>query len=106
MFKKEEYINSETCEKCPHRNDKRGCPRWVDATWGLMETNVATGEERMITGCMYPILFRWMKHVVTANNRDAAAIESTRNEIAKGFGNVVQAVIQLEQKTLTQIEKK
>lgn len=53
-----------------------------------METNVATGEERPISGCFYQVMPRLMVEVIKASNRPAAAIESTRNEIATGFARL------------------
>lgn len=57
-----------------------------------METNIRTGEERFITGCFYQVIPRLMVEVIKASNRPAAAIESTRNEIAEGLHRVAQAV--------------
>jgi len=91
MFKK---INPETCEKCPHRHDDKGCPCWIDQTAGFMRTNIQTGQEDFITGCFYHVIPFLMIEVVKASNRPAAAIESTRNEIANGFTKVAEALNQ------------
>lgn len=79
-----------TCDLCPHKGTGRGCPAWVGPESGtiVMETHVATGEERPIRGCYYQVMPRLMVHVIQASNRPAAAIESTRNEIAVGLARL------------------
>lgn len=77
--------------RCPRNNDpERGayCPAWTE----YAETNAATGEERVTKECMFQALPRFMVEVVRASNRPAAAVESTRNELAKGFAEVTQAM--------------
>jgi hypothetical protein len=78
----------ETCERCPHRYSKAGCPCWITEKNGFLETNIQTGEERIVTGCFYEVMPKLMMHVVQAANRPAAAVESTRNEIAQGFQEI------------------
>jgi hypothetical protein len=58
---------------------------------GLIETNLQTGEERLLTGCFYEIIPKLMVHVIRASNRPAAAMESFRNEVVTGLGNIVHA---------------
>lgn len=82
----------ETCERCPHRYSSTGCPCWIGPQAGFVETNVVTGEERFITGCFFQVIPRLMVEVIKASNRPAAAVESTRNEIARGFERVVQGM--------------
>lgn len=75
----------ETCERCPHRYRKAGCPCWITEKHGFLETHIQTGEQRIVTGCFYEVMPKLMMHVVQAANRPAAAVESTRNEIVRGF---------------------
>ena len=82
-------INSDTCEKCPHRRDKHGCPCWIGPEAGLMETHVQTGEQRQLTGCFYQVIPKVLCHVVAAANRPAAAMESLRNELVGAIGAAV-----------------
>lgn len=86
----------ETCERCPNRYSERGCPCWLRADHGLVETNIATGEERITTGCMWDHLPRWFANVIMASNRPAAAVESCRNEIARGFERVAIAASKIQ----------
>lgn len=61
------------------------CPHWLNASAGIVETNSATGETRLLSGCAIVEQFRLMSTVIAASNRPAAAIESCRNEIAAGL---------------------
>jgi len=81
---------------CPRNNDPKSgkyCPAWVEYT----ETNPQTNEERIQKECMFSAMPKFMIHTLSAANRPAAAIESTRNEIAKGFSKVSQAMQSLPQ---------
>ena len=75
------YKNADKCHKCPQTNGESGCPWW----WEYMETNIATGQERLTKLCGKAALPVFMTEVIKASNRPAAAVESTRNEIVKGF---------------------
>lgn len=80
----------QTCERCPHRFSEVGCPCWVGPEAGLLETNIATGEERMVTGCFYAVLPRLLIHVIRASNRPAAAMESLRNGVSRVAGLIAE----------------
>lgn len=85
------------CEHCPQKGTGRGCPAWVGPESGtiILETNTATGEERPVSGCFYQVMPRLMVEVIKASNRPAAAIESTRNEIASGLARLAGAMPRL-----------
>lgn len=80
------YKNAWNCKRCPQSNDEKGCPAWVE----YMQTNAATGEERLQKECLFQALPVFMIETIKAANRPAAAVESTRNELAQqlqaGFG--------------------
>lgn len=59
------------------------CPAWLE----LLERN-DKGEERITKDCSFKLMPRMMIEVIKASNRPAAAIESTRNEIVRGFQNL------------------
>lgn len=78
------------CDRCPANGDpKRGrfCVMW----WETLQTNPTTGEERMLRSCGFSQLPVYLIEVIKASNRPAAAVESTRNEIAQGLARVAQA---------------
>lgn len=72
---------------CPRNNDPgRGkyCPAWTE----YMQTNDDTGEKRLQRECVFQALPTFMVAVIQANNRPAAAMIDTRNEIARGFDEI------------------
>ncbi len=71
----------ETCERCPNRYSKTGCPCWIRQTAGFIESNIVTKEERFITGCFYEVMPKLFCHVIAASNRPAAAVEDMRNRM-------------------------
>lgn len=95
------YTNPQTCERCPHRHSKNGCPAWVDADHGFIEGNIATGEQRVVTGCFYQVVPKLMVHLVQASNRPAAVLQEMRNETAQAMGQIATAV----QNMLPRLEK-
>ena len=81
---------SHQCYRCPKdgAGDKsRGCPLW----WKTVQTNAQTGETRVLEECGHVQLPIYLTEVIKAANRPAAAIESTRNEIAQGLTRIAQA---------------
>lgn len=77
--------------ECPRTNNteaKRYCPAWSD---GVVWRNAQTNEERVVN-CSFQAMMPAMVEVIAASNRPAAAVESTRNEIAKGFQRVANAI--------------
>ncbi len=79
------------CENCLAPKGK-DCPNWVAESWGVWETNVVTGEQRLVTGCFPRVMLRLMEFVVRTNNSAAAAVESNRNETAAGLQRVAHAI--------------
>lgn len=82
---------TDRCEECICPPGKK-CPLWVGHDWGVFEGNVATGEQRLVTGCFPKVMLRLMEFVIRSNNSAAAAIESSRNVVASGFAAVSQAI--------------
>lgn len=92
------YKNAWNCKRCPQRNDENGCPAWVEYT----QEN-AQGEQRVQKECLFQALPLFLTETIKASNRPAAAIESTRNELAeqlqRGFGVIGGAIQALPQLT-------
>lgn len=63
------------------------CPCWVE----MLEKN-ERGDERITKDCQFVLAPRMWVEVIRASNRPAAAVESTRNEIAKGFQSLTRAL--------------
>lgn len=75
------------CRQCPQNNDPtrgRSCPAW----WEWASENTATGETRVERMCGWQGMPIFLTEVIKASNRPAAAIESTRNEIAGGLSRI------------------
>lgn len=54
----------------------------------MVETNVATQEERLVERCGLPYLSELLPMLLAASNRPAAAIESTREVVREGLGRI------------------
>lgn len=86
------YKNADNCKACPKRNDENGCPWW----WEWVEMNASTGQERLRKACGKQSMQVFMVEVIKASNRPAAAVESTRNEIVKGFDRLASVAMQTQ----------
>lgn len=72
---------------CPRNGDPeqgKYCPKWLE----YMETNQQTGEQRLRRECSERVLPQLMGDLAKACDGSAAAVESTRNEIAGGFSHI------------------
>lgn len=81
--------NTNRCSDCPGRNDEEGCMWW----WEWVETNTSNGQERLRKQCGKQAMQVFMVEVIKASNRPAAAVESTRNEIVKGFDRLASLAV-------------
>lgn len=79
------------CDDCLAPKGKR-CPFWIGTEHAVFEKNVSTGEQRLVTGCFPTVFMRLMEFVVQTNTSAAAASETVRNEIARGFDNVHRVI--------------
>jgi len=78
------------CQSCGVRaildsligNDSK-CPAWIGPESGIVESNPATGEERLLTGCYFPESVRISRHVIQAANRGAETSQRGRTENAE-----------------------
>lgn len=78
------YSNAWNCKKCPRSNEENGCPAWIE----YVQENPSTGEQKFAKECLFKALPVFLIEVLKASNRPAAAIESTRNEIVRGFEGI------------------
>ena len=81
--------NALNCARCPGKRGDGGCPMW----WESQFTNGA-GDVRYVKSCGFEQLPQYLIEVIKASNRPAAAIESTRNEIAEGLARIAGATAQ------------
>ncbi len=79
------------CSKCPRNADpERGdsCPAW----WEWTAENIQSGETKIVRMCGWQAMPQFLTEVIKASNRPAAAVESTRNEIATGLGRIAETL--------------
>jgi hypothetical protein len=89
--------NAFNCAKCPGKGGDGGCPAWWETVW----ENQQAGETKVIRGCGWEQLPRYITEMIKASTRPAAAVESTRNEIAAGFGQIVSTMKALPRSSAT-----
>jgi len=85
------YKNAWNCKRCPRTNTDIGCPAWTE----LLETNIATQEERITKDCLFILLPRLMVEVIKVSNRPAAEISAMRCEVGKGFVQIASVLREL-----------
>jgi hypothetical protein len=78
------------CHHCPSKGGENGCPAWWETIW-----EKADGETQLVRGCGWEQLPHYITELIKASNRPAAAVESTRNEIAHGFARIAASMHQL-----------
>lgn len=98
------------CKNCDSPKGK-SCPRWVDESWGFLEKNIATGDQRFMVGCFYEVALRMLMETARAMNSAAAASEGAREAVREaadninaGFGGIAHALSiadQIESQKLT-----
>ncbi len=72
---------------CPRTSDPQAavhCPAW----WELAGEDATSGQPSVKKGCAFTFLPLLLLETMGASRSAAAAVESTRNEIVRGFGHV------------------
>ena len=82
------YKRSFKCHKCPERSDEDGCPAWNE----IIMTNVQTGEEKITKGCNFQLMPFIMTEAIKASNTSASTFAAIKNEIARGYSLISQAL--------------
>lgn len=83
------YAAAYRCGDCPQSNKADGCPKWVE----IIETNVATQQERMTCGCvdqLYPTL---CVELIKASNRPAAEISAMRDQVTSAVSRAAEHML-------------
>lgn len=71
------------------RIESLGCQWW----WGIEYTNTETKVKKTVYDCGIPHVARIVMDQGALVEEAAQSIQSTRNEIAKGFENVVETIV-------------
>lgn len=91
-------IAGRECPRTSDQSQRHYCPAWHAD--GVVFTNQQTSQEKVLH-CAFEALMPSLVEVIKASNRPAAAIESTRNELAQGFAKVatvLDSAMRLEHK--------
>lgn len=80
------------CPRTDNPSARRYCPFWSDDP--MIWQNQRTGEQRAYH-CAAMMMMQTQKEVIAASNRPAAAVESIRDEITKGFSQVAGVMTNL-----------
>jgi len=89
---RQNYANAFNCKNCPGNNGPEGCPLW----WETVQTNVQTGEERLVKGCGLQQLPIWLIEVLKASNHAAASVQQSRNDIISGLNQAIAAAVKVK----------
>ena len=78
------------CARCPKhaRLAEGGCPAW----WETVQTHLESGAVNVWKECAWLQMPTYLIEVIKASNRPAAAVESTRNEMAKGLALIAEVM--------------
>lgn len=84
---------------CQCKTDKQRakCVWWIGPESGLIETNQATGEVRVVSGCFTEVALRWMRNLAMTDEINAAATTSLRNVIASSTEGVIPILDRIAQ---------
>ena len=80
--------NPQTCERCPNRYRKEGCPSWIKKDLGILEKN--GDQQRLMEGCYFEVMPKLMAYVLGAVEKNSASVQSHRNVIAEGFSSILR----------------
>lgn len=75
------------CSKCPESNSSEGCPCWTELT--MVNDN---GEHRIDKNCLFQMMPMLMVEVIKSTNISSEHSSVARNEIVKGFSNLINTV--------------
>jgi hypothetical protein len=82
------YKNAFKCDNCPEKTGEEGCPAWNE----IIMTNIQTGEDKIVKGCNFQLMPFIMTEAIKASNTSASTFASIKNEIARGYSLIAQAL--------------
>lgn len=82
------YKNAFKCDNCPESNGEEGCPAWNE----IIMTNIQTGEDKIVKGCNFQLMPFIMTEAIKASNTSASTFAAIKNEIARGYSLIAQAL--------------
>jgi hypothetical protein len=82
------YKNAFKCDNCPEKTGEEGCPAWNE----IIMTNIQTGEDKIVKGCNFQLMPFIMTEAIKASNTSASTFAAIKNEIARGYSLIAQAL--------------
>lgn len=82
------YKRAFQCHKCPQSSGEDGCPAWNE----VVMTNAQTGETKLHKGCTFQVMPFIMTEVVKQSMISANTFAHIKNEIARGYSVIAQAI--------------
>lgn len=82
------YKNAFRCDNCPESNGEDGCPAWNE----IIMTNIQSGEDKIVKGCTFQLMPFIMTEAIKASNTSASTFAAIKNEIARGYSLIAQAI--------------
>ncbi len=82
------YKNAFKCEECPEKTGEEGCPAWNE----IIMTNIQSGEDKIVKGCNFQLMPFIMTEAIKASNTSASTFAAIKNEIARGYSLISQAL--------------
>jgi hypothetical protein len=95
------YKNAFKCHKCPQSNGEDGCPAWNE----IIMTNIQTGEDKITKGCTFQLMPFIMTEAIKASNTSANTFAAIKNEIARGYALIAQALPGFAKKLTANVEE-
>ena len=95
------YQNAFKCENCPEKSGEEGCPAWNE----IIMTNIQSGEDKIIKGCNFQLMPFIMTEAIKASNTSANTFSSIKNEIARGYSVIAEAMPEFAKRLAATVTK-
>lgn len=82
------YKKAFKCQECPESNGEDGCPAWNE----IIMTNIQSGEDKIVKGCTFQLMPFILTEAIKASNTSANTFSAIKNEIARGYSLIAQAL--------------
>jgi hypothetical protein len=95
------YQNAFKCDNCPEKTGEEGCPAWNE----IIMTNVQSGEDKIVKGCNFQLMPFIMTEAIKASNTSANTFASIKNEIARGYSVIAEAMPEFAKRLAATVTK-
>jgi len=95
------YKRAFKCHECPENNGEDGCPAWNE----IVMTNIQSGNVEIMKGCNFQLMPFIMTEAIKASNTSASTFSDIKNEIARGYSLIAQAIPEFTKKLVENIKE-